>query len=173
MARPPKALSEQPPDAVAAQPTWRPLADRMRPVTLSEVAGQGHLLASGQPLFRLLKGELHSAILWGPPGSGKTTLARLLATTVGAHFVALSAVLAGVKEVREAVAYAQAHPEQPTLLFLDEVHRFNKAQQDAFLPYVEDGTLIFVGDHGESGLRAEQRAAVQGAGVRTEVPVRF
>ncbi len=145
MARPPKVLSELPPGAEAAQPAWRPLADRMRPTTLSEVAGQGHLLASGQPLLRLLKGELHSAILWGPPGSGKTTLARLLAATVGAHFVALSAVLAGVKEVREAVAYAQANPEQPTLLFLDEVHRFNKAQQDAFLPYVEDGTLIFVG----------------------------
>jgi len=145
MARPPKALSARPPGPEAAQPAWRPLADRMRPTTLSEVAGQRHLLAAGQPLTRLLKGELHSAILWGPPGSGKTTLARLLAATVGAHFVALSAVLAGVKEVREAVACAQANPEQPTVLFLDEVHRFNKAQQDAFLPYVEDGTLIFVG----------------------------
>ncbi|MEO7386252.1 MAG: replication-associated recombination protein A [Gammaproteobacteria bacterium] len=117
----------------------------MRPANVREVAGQGHLLAPGQPLTRLLAGDLHSAILWGPPGSGKTSLARLLAATAGAHFVALSAVLAGVKEVREAVEFAKANPGQPTVLFLDEVHRFNKAQQDAFLPFVEDGTLIFIG----------------------------
>jgi putative ATPase len=142
MARTSKTLTTPP---GVTPPAWRPLADRMRPVTLGQVAGQTHLLAPGKPLARLLAGRLHSAILWGPPGSGKTTLARLLANQAGAEFVALSAVLAGVKEVREAVAFAQGHPGKPTVLFLDEVHRFNKAQQDAFLPFVEDGTLIFVG----------------------------
>lgn len=124
----------------------------MRPRTLAEVAGQEHLLAGGQPLARLVKagadaaaGTLHSAILWGPPGTGKTTLARLVASASGARFIALSAVMAGVKEVREAVSLAQADRSRPTVLFLDEVHRFNKSQQDAFLPFVEDGTLIFIG----------------------------
>ena len=144
MVRPPKAPSVTVNSATATL-AWRPLADRMRPGTAADVAGQGHLLGPGQPLTRLLAGALHSAILWGPPGSGKTTIARLLATGSAARFVALSAVLAGVKEVRDAVAEAQANPGQPTVLFLDEVHRFNKAQQDAFLPYVEDGTLIFIG----------------------------
>ncbi|MDQ1302432.1 MAG: putative ATPase, partial [Pseudomonadota bacterium] len=128
---------------------WRPLADRMRPRTLAEVAGQSQLLGSGKPLAHLVSGgapiALHSLILWGPPGTGKTTLARLIAGASGARFVALSAVMAGVKDVREAVAVAEADRSQPTVLFLDEVHRFNKAQQDAFLPYVEDGTLIFIG----------------------------
>ena len=126
-----------------------PLADRLRPQRLEDVVGQSTLLGPGQPLRSILEGgKLHSMILWGPPGTGKTTLARLMAQQADLAFLNLSAVLAGVREVREAVEAARrerAAHGRGTVLFLDEVHRFNKAQQDAFLPHLEDGTLVFIG----------------------------
>ncbi len=136
-------------DLFEAPGAVRPLAERMRPAGLGDFVGQEHLLGPGQPLERMIRGgSLHSMVLWGPPGTGKTTLARMLATSSDAHFIALSAVMAGVKDIRQAVAEAEqvrASSQRRTVLFLDEVHRFNKGQQDAFLPFVEDGTLIFVG----------------------------
>lgn len=135
-------------DLFDSGPVAQPLAARLRATSLDEYVGQEHLLGPGKPLREALEqGALHSMIFWGPPGVGKTTLAKLLAKVSDAHFETISAVLSGVKEIRQSVEIArqQAGRGKRTILFVDEVHRFNKSQQDAFLPYVEDGTLIFIG----------------------------
>jgi putative ATPase len=136
-------------DLFAPNQPAAPLAERLRPRHIDEVIGQSHLLGEGKPLrLAFQSGKLHSMILWGPPGVGKTTLARLMASAFDAEFVPLSAVLSGVKDIREAIAQAEQTLQQSgrhTILFVDEVHRFNKSQQDAFLPYVERGLVTFIG----------------------------
>src|SRR3989338_6236718 len=123
----------------------QPLARRMRPASLAQFAGQSHLLSAGKPLFLAIEQhKLHSMILWGPPCVGKTALAELIAESSAARIERLSAVLSGVKEIREVIARAESHA-QKTVLFVDEVHRFNTAQQDAFLPHIEQGTITFIG----------------------------
>jgi putative ATPase len=141
-------LFEQPASGTGPAPAG-PLADRMRPRSLDEIVGQEHLLGPGRVMRAAIEsGELHSMILWGPPGSGKTTLASLMAQVAGARFVAFSAVLSGVKEIRQVVAEAEterARRRRRTIVFVDEIHRFNRGQQDAFLPHVEKGTIVLVG----------------------------
>jgi putative ATPase len=147
----PQVITPNDPTALAQPPAppSAPLAERMRPRTLDELKGQAHLLAPGKPLRQAIAADRpHSMVFWGPPGTGKTTLARLVAVHSGARFLRLSAVLAGVKDIREAVAEARRTREvegRGTILFIDEVHRFNKGQQDALLPDVEDGTVVLIG----------------------------
>jgi len=130
-------------------PERQPLAARLRPRSLEEFVGQAHLIGESGPIRRsIARGHLGSMVLWGPPGTGKTSLSRLLAAAVGADFETLSAVMSGVAEVRAAIAAAQERlslNQQRTVLFIDEIHRFNKAQQDALLPHVEDGTVTLIG----------------------------
>ncbi len=137
------------PDEEAATPAGTPLSERMRPRTLDDVVGQESLLGPARPLRQALdRGLLHSLVLWGPPGTGKTTLARLMATVAGVDFVAFSAVTSGIKEIKDVIAAAERRRHMTgrrTVLFIDEIHRFNKAQQDAFLPHVEAGTIVLIG----------------------------
>ncbi|MBV9884611.1 MAG: AAA family ATPase, partial [Sphingomonadaceae bacterium] len=137
-----------PSSAPAAAPDNAPLADRLRPQKLEDVVGQEHLTGADGAIGRMVAaGKLASMILWGPPGTGKTTIARLLADAVGMRFVAISAVFSGVADLKKVFAEAREHMKlgRQTLLFVDEIHRFNRAQQDGFLPYVEDGTVVLVG----------------------------
>ena len=132
-------------DLFTAEKAFQPLADRMRPRQIDQIFGQSHLLGADKPLRLAIEtNKLHSMLFWGPPGTGKTTIARLIAKYSDARFLSISAVLSGVKEIREAIEQARQHQGR-TVLFVDEVHRFNKSQQDAFLPFIEDGTILFVG----------------------------
>src|SRR5262245_50144762 len=140
---------EPPPPSGGDPPAGTPLAERIRPRTLDEIVGQDDILAPGKPLREAIERDLlQSIILWGPPGTGKTTLARIVADTTRAHFVPFSAVLAGIKEIKEVMAAAEERRRltgRRTIVFVDEIHRFNKAQQDAFLPRVEAGDIILIG----------------------------
>jgi putative ATPase len=159
----------------SAQAGSAPLAERLRPRTLDEVAGQQHLLGPGRPLrTAFASGRLHSMILWGPPGVGKTTLARLMAGVMQADFIVLSAVLAGVKDIRDAVERAKASRRggRATVVFVDEVHRFNKAQQDAFLPHVESGLFTFIGATTENPSFEVNSALLSRATVHVLKPLR-
>lgn len=126
-----------------------PLAEKLRPKKLDEYIGQEHLVGKGRPVRRMIEsGKISSMILWGPPGSGKTTLAHVIANSVSSHFIFFSAVTSGVEQVRQVIKEAKKIQEEKdiaTILFVDEIHRFNKSQQDAFLPHVEDGTIVLIG----------------------------
>ncbi|HAJ36190.1 MAG TPA: AAA family ATPase, partial [Chloroflexi bacterium] len=152
-----------------------PLAARMRPRTLDEYVGQQHIVGPGRLLRRAIEADqLSSVIFYGPPGTGKTTLARVIANTTRAHFIAINAVLAGVKDIREAIEEAQSRARQfgqRTILFVDEVHRFNKAQQDALLPWVENGTVIFIGATTENPYFEVNKALVSRSRIFQLVPL--
>lgn len=163
------------PDLFSESSSHKPLAERLRPAMLDDLVGQSHLLGPGKPLrLAFESGKPHSMILWGPPGVGKTTLARLMAHAFDAEFIALSAVFSGVKDIRDAVARAELSQQQHgrhTILFVDEVHRFNKAQQDAFLPYVEQGLVTFIGATTENPSFEVNRALLSRAQVYVLMPL--